>query len=371
MNAPVRTRCAVLRCRDCGPWLHCAEHLAPSRTPIGRAAARQGHLLPQHRRKRPDHYPGSSARAQNGASAHRQRRRAPGRHVHRLSTWTCICAQPNKASPSRAIVTVRNDGKAPLKQIPLQISSSLNWERMRVLGRDVVFPVATLNSDADHTGQLHEAAVPLPTPLAPGADVQLDVTYSGTIAQSAQRLLAIGTPQRRRAPLRLGRNRRGLHRPARLRQRRLVSGLQRARHSGRRRAPLRRDGRAQAAPGGRAFRLRLTVEFPHGHAPNRGSHQRPSRAARRHRAALASAPRSMAWLRPCSTTQPSALKRPASLSPRAPPIPAANTTLCTLPHRRSRRRILDRRGRHRHALPAGLARPAAPLPAHRARSARS
>lgn len=95
----------------------------------------------------------------------------------------------------RALVTVRNDGKAPLAHIPLQLSSSLNWERVRVLGRDVTFPVATLNSDADHTGQLHEAAIPLASPLAPGQSLQIDATYSGKIAQSAQRLLAIGTPQ--------------------------------------------------------------------------------------------------------------------------------------------------------------------------------
>jgi hypothetical protein len=95
----------------------------------------------------------------------------------------------------RALVTVRNDGKTPLARIPLQLSSSLNFERIRVLGHDVTFPVATLNSDADHTGQLHEAAVPLASPLAPAQSVQLDVTYSGAIAQSAQRLIAIGTPQ--------------------------------------------------------------------------------------------------------------------------------------------------------------------------------
>jgi hypothetical protein len=99
----------------------------------------------------------------------------------------------------RALVTVRNDSSAPLAHIPLQISSSLNWERIRINGRDVTFPVATLNSDADHTGQLHEAAVPLaellPQPLAPGQSLQLDVTYSGAIAASAQRLLAIGTPE--------------------------------------------------------------------------------------------------------------------------------------------------------------------------------
>jgi hypothetical protein len=94
----------------------------------------------------------------------------------------------------RALIIVRNDSNKPLARIPLQISSTLNWERIRILGRDVPLAVATLNSDADHTGQLHEAAVPLTEPLAPGASVQLDVTYSGTIAVNAQRLLAIGTP---------------------------------------------------------------------------------------------------------------------------------------------------------------------------------
>jgi hypothetical protein len=95
----------------------------------------------------------------------------------------------------RALAAVRNDGKTPLARVPLEISSSLNWERIRVGGKDVSFPVATLNSDADHTGQLHEAAVPLAQPLAPGQSIQLDVTYSGSIAPSAQRLLAIGTPE--------------------------------------------------------------------------------------------------------------------------------------------------------------------------------
>jgi hypothetical protein len=95
----------------------------------------------------------------------------------------------------RGLLTVRNDGKAPLSCVPLQISSSLNWDRIRVGGKDVAFQVATLNSDADHTGQLHEAALPLDQPLAPGESVQLDVTYAGSIAASAQRLLAIGTPE--------------------------------------------------------------------------------------------------------------------------------------------------------------------------------
>jgi hypothetical protein len=95
----------------------------------------------------------------------------------------------------RAQLTARNDGAAPLAHIPLQLSSSLDWERIRVGGKDAPFETATLNSDADHTGQLHEAAVTLAAPLAPGAAVALDVTYSGAIAQSAQRLTALGAPQ--------------------------------------------------------------------------------------------------------------------------------------------------------------------------------
>ncbi len=95
----------------------------------------------------------------------------------------------------RALLTIRNDGKAALARVPLQISSSLNWERIRLQGKDAEFQVATLNSDSDHTGQLHEAAVKLAQPLAPGGSLQIDVTYSGAIPASAQRLLAIGTPE--------------------------------------------------------------------------------------------------------------------------------------------------------------------------------
>jgi hypothetical protein len=94
----------------------------------------------------------------------------------------------------RAQLTVRNDSKSPLTHIPLQISSSLNWERIRLEGKDAAFAVAKLNSDADHTGQLNEAAVRLSTPLAPGQSLQLDTTYSGKIDLSAERLLAVGAP---------------------------------------------------------------------------------------------------------------------------------------------------------------------------------
>lgn len=94
----------------------------------------------------------------------------------------------------RALLTVRNDSKSPLARIPLQISSSLDWERIRVDSSDAAFTVATLNSDTDHTGQIHEAAIPLASPLAPGQTAHLDVTYSGAIPPNSRRLLAIGTP---------------------------------------------------------------------------------------------------------------------------------------------------------------------------------
>jgi hypothetical protein len=95
----------------------------------------------------------------------------------------------------RAQLSVRNDGKTPLVHVPLQLSSQLNWERIRINSNDTSFMVATLNADADHTGQLHEAEVTLAEPLAPGASIGLDVNYSGTITPSAQRLIAIGTPE--------------------------------------------------------------------------------------------------------------------------------------------------------------------------------
>jgi hypothetical protein len=100
----------------------------------------------------------------------------------------------------RALLTLRNDANSPLTRIPLQISSSLNWQSIRLkdsaasAAKELPFFVANINSDADHTGQLHEAAIPLPQPLAPGQSLQLDVTYSGLIAPSAQRLLAVGAP---------------------------------------------------------------------------------------------------------------------------------------------------------------------------------
>jgi hypothetical protein len=167
----------------------------------------------------------------------------------------------------RALVTVRNDGKTPLARVPLQISSTLSWERIRANGRDVPFQVATLNSDADHTGQLHEAAITLAEPLAVGATEQFDVSYSGTIAQAAQRLLAIGTPEDMAAHSdwdQIGVQFTGLRGfgnvvwyP--------VASVPVILGDGARLFDQMGEQRMRQA--GASFRLRLTVEFPHGQAP--------------------------------------------------------------------------------------------------------
>jgi len=94
----------------------------------------------------------------------------------------------------RARLEVRNDGDQPLRLIPLQISSSLHWEGVSLEGKRLPMELATVNSDVDHTGQLNEAAVELPAPLAPKSTVRLEAVYSGHVEIDAKRLLQLGTP---------------------------------------------------------------------------------------------------------------------------------------------------------------------------------
>jgi hypothetical protein len=94
----------------------------------------------------------------------------------------------------RALLTLRNDGTTPLAHVALQLSSSLNWERIRIQGKDAPYQVASLKSDTDHTGQLHEAVISPPEPIAPGKQLQLDVLYSGKIELTHQRFAAVHMP---------------------------------------------------------------------------------------------------------------------------------------------------------------------------------
>ncbi len=106
-----------------------------------------------------------------------------------------IHLQPEQARIEAQLrATIRNDGPEPLLTLPLQLSSSLHFEHIREAGRELPFAVHTVGSDADHTGSLTEAAVPLPRPLAPGESRGFVVDYAGTIAPSSARLDRIGTP---------------------------------------------------------------------------------------------------------------------------------------------------------------------------------
>jgi hypothetical protein len=100
----------------------------------------------------------------------------------------------------RAALTLRNDSSAPLTRLILQISSSLHWDaisaRSLASGSTTPLPFAThlIDTDADHTGRMAEAVVPLSQPLAPGASLTLTALYSGAIPPSAERLTRIGAP---------------------------------------------------------------------------------------------------------------------------------------------------------------------------------
>lgn len=100
----------------------------------------------------------------------------------------------DQAIAVHARLTVRNDSSQALTRLPLQLSSSLKFETISIEGQKLAFTQQLINSDADHTGQLHEAVVPLPKPLAPQSELKLDVAYGGTIPASTKRLEAIGTP---------------------------------------------------------------------------------------------------------------------------------------------------------------------------------
>jgi hypothetical protein len=104
--------------------------------------------------------------------------------------------QPREqAMAVRARMTLRNDGDAPLKILPLAISSTLQWTGFRVREKPAAFVEHAVASDTDHTGRLDEAVITLAEPLAPQASIAVEATYSGTVPLSSERLEQIGTPQ--------------------------------------------------------------------------------------------------------------------------------------------------------------------------------
>lgn len=113
-----------------------------------------------------------------------------------ITAWDLdVHLSPSKQSmEAHARVTLHNAGASSLAKIPLQLSSALNFETIGLRGTRLAFSQTTLASDADHTGNLNEAAIRLSQPLASQASLTLDVDYGGAIPLTAQRLTAIGAP---------------------------------------------------------------------------------------------------------------------------------------------------------------------------------
>ena len=98
---------------------------------------------------------------------------------------------------AHARLRVRNAGSEPASEIVLQVSSALPWSEVRVTGSASAvsaFEHHRLLTDLDHTGAADEAVLPLAQPLAPGASVEIDAFYGGTLHASAERLLRLGAP---------------------------------------------------------------------------------------------------------------------------------------------------------------------------------
>ncbi len=96
---------------------------------------------------------------------------------------------------ARGKIKLRNDSAQSQKIVALQISSSLNWRSIRVLGKPVQFVSQPFTSDIDHTGALSEALVTLPVEVKPKDSVELEIGYEGVIPQDGTRLIRVGVPE--------------------------------------------------------------------------------------------------------------------------------------------------------------------------------
>lgn len=96
---------------------------------------------------------------------------------------------------ARGQITLRNDSSLPQKYVTLQISSSLDWQTIKLNGKPAEFVAQPYASDIDHTGALSEAIVTLPAPIAPKATVEIEVGYDGVVVQDATRITRIGVPE--------------------------------------------------------------------------------------------------------------------------------------------------------------------------------
>ncbi len=160
---------------------------SPPQPPVSQSPTSQSQILFSGQPQQADKAPASPA---NAAVTDAERRSVA------ITAWDLdVHLTPQQqAMEVHARVTLRNAGSTPLAQIALQLSSTLHFETIGFHGRKVAFTPASIDSDADHTGKLAEAVIPLAEPLAPAASMTLDVDYGGTIPLTAARLTAIGAP---------------------------------------------------------------------------------------------------------------------------------------------------------------------------------
>jgi len=104
----------------------------------------------------------------------------------------------DQAIAVHARMMLRNDSTTPLQYLPLQISSTLQWESIELDGKKLTenhdWQQHAVVTDTDHTGAVTEAVITPSAPLAPGASVEVTAIYSGHVTQSAERLERIGAP---------------------------------------------------------------------------------------------------------------------------------------------------------------------------------
>ena len=96
-----------------------------------------------------------------------------------------------------ARIVVRNDSSQPLSKLALQISSTLHWDGASGRARQgpsqrLVLEQHQIDTDTDHTGAANEGIFQLTAPLRPRDSVELVLVYSGTLEQSAARLVRAG-----------------------------------------------------------------------------------------------------------------------------------------------------------------------------------
>ncbi|HSB74128.1 MAG TPA: hypothetical protein VLC12_00680, partial [Terriglobales bacterium] len=99
-----------------------------------------------------------------------------------------------QALAARGKISLRNDSRQAQSVAAMQISSSLSWRLVQVAGKPVQYETQPFTTDIDHTGSVNEAIINLPAAVPPQGTVQIEVGYSGNIAQDATRLTRIGTP---------------------------------------------------------------------------------------------------------------------------------------------------------------------------------